>query len=142
MHGIYDLKEMLCKELEEYGKKGELSAGTLEIVDKLAHAVKNIDKIIETYEEEEYSNYGGGSYNSYEGSYRNRGSYNNGGSRRGSYARGRGSNAERDRMGRYSSEGYSRGGDMVERLRMMMNEAPDDRTRQEIQNLVSRMEMM
>ena len=146
MHGIYDLKELLCKELEEYGKKGELSAGTLEIVDKLAHAVKNIDKIIETYEEEEYSNYGGGgSYGggSYEGSYR-RGSYNNGGGsyRRGSYARGRGSNAQRDRMGRYSSEGYSRDGDMVERLRMMMNEAPDERTRQEIQNLVSRMEMM
>ena len=26
MHAIYDLKEMLCKQLEDYGKKGELTA--------------------------------------------------------------------------------------------------------------------
>ena len=133
MHAVYDLKEMLCKELEEYGKKGELSAGTLDIVDKLAHAVKNLDKIIETYEEDEYSNYGG----SYDDGMPNRGSY-----RDGSYARGRGRNARRDAMGRYSSEGYSRTGDMVEQLRSLMNEAPDDRTRMEIKNLISRMEMM
>lgn len=142
MHALYDLKDMLCKELEEYGKKGELSPGTLEIVDKLAHATKNLDKIIETYEEEEYSNaggsYQGGSYQGGGGSYRGGRSY----ARRGSYARGRGSNANRDSMGRYSSEGYSRNEDFTERLRMMMNEAPDDRTRQEMQNLVSRMEMM
>ena len=135
MHAVYDLKEMLCKELEEYGKKGELSAGTLDIVDKLAHTVKNLDKIIETYEEDEYSNYGGSYDNG--GSMYNRGSY-----RDGSYARGRGRNARRDSMGRYSSNGYSRTGDMVEQLRNLMNDAPDDRTRQEIQNLVSRMEMM
>lgn len=135
MHAVYDLKEMLCKELEEYGKKGELSAGTLDIVDKLAHTIKNLDKIIETYEEDEYSNYGG-SYDNGGGMY-NRGSY-----RDGSYARGRGRNARRDSMGRYSSNGYSRTGDMVEQLRNLMNDAPDDRTRQEIQNLVSRMEMM
>lgn len=133
MHAVYDLKEMLCKELEEYGKKGELSAGSLDIVDKLAHAVKNIDKIIETYEEDEYSNYGG----SYDDGMSNRGSYRNG-----SYARGRGRNARRDSMGRYSNEGYSRTGDMVEQLRSLMNEAPDDRTRMEIKNLISRMEMM
>lgn len=136
MHALYDLKDMLCKELEEYGKKGELSPGTLEIVDKLAHATKNLDKIIETYEEEEYSNAG----DSYQGgSYQGGGSYRGGRSyRRGSYARGR----NRDGMSRYSNEGYSRNGDFTERLRMMMNEAPDDRTRQEIQSLVSRMEMM
>lgn len=131
MHALYDLKEMLCKELEEYGKKGELSAGTLDIVDKLTHTIKNLDKIIEVYEEEEYSNYGGGSYN---------GTMMHG--RGVSYARGRGRNARRDSMGRYSNEGYSRTGDMVERLREMMTEAPDDRTRQEIQRLVTRMETM
>ena len=136
MHAVYDLKEMLCKELEEYGKKGELSAGTLDIVDKLAHTVKNLDKIIETYEETEYSNYGyeGGNMG---GSYRGNG-YNQGGS----YARGRGRNARRDSMGRYSSTGYSRNSDIVSQLRGLMEDAPDDRTRQEIQNLVSRMEMM
>jgi hypothetical protein len=136
MHGIYELKEMLCKELEEYGEKGELSAGTLDIVDKLSHSIKNLDKIIETYEEEEYSNYGG-SYADGDMPYRD-GGYNGGRS----YARGRGRNARRDSMGCYSSRGYSRAGDMVDQLRKLMNDAPDDRTRQKIQNLVSEMEMM
>ena len=131
MHALYDLKEMLCKELEEYGKKGELSAGALEIVDILAHTIKNLDKIIETYEEDDYSNYGGDM--PYHGS-----SYDDGRS----YARGRGRNARRDSMGRYSSRGYSRTGDMVEQLRKLMADAPDDRTRQKIQSLVSEMEMM
>lgn len=138
MHAIYDLKEMLCKELEEYGKKGELSAGTLDIVDKLAHTIKNLDKIIEAYEEEEYSNYGGGSY---EGGGSNR-SYRGGSYRGGSYNRGSYARRNSRRESRYSNEGYSRAGDMVEQLRAMMMDAPDDRTRQEIQSLVSRMEMM
>lgn len=122
MHALYDLREMLCKELDEYGKKGELSAGALDIVDKLTHTIKNLDKIIEVNEDGEYSNYGphGGI----------------------SYARGRGRYAKRDSMGRYSSDGYSRTGDMTERLRDLMNDAPDDRTRQEIQRLVTRMEQM
>ena len=115
MHALYDLKEMLCKELEEYGKKGELSAGSLDIVDKLAHTIKNLDKIIEVYED--------GSYSSYGGSYDYRGDR--------SYAR------RRDSMGR-----YSRNSDIVDRLKSLMHDAPDDRTRQEIKNLVSKMEMM
>lgn len=118
MHELYELKEMLCKELESYGKKGELSAGTLDIVDKLAHTIKNLNKIIEAYEDDEYS-----------GRYNDR-----------SYARGRSS--RRDSRGRYSSDGYSRDGDMVERLRDLMNDAHDDRTRQEIQRLVTKMESM
>lgn len=127
MHGIYELKEMLCKELEEYGKKGELSAGTLEIVDKLAHAIKNIDKIIESYENEDYS----GAYNYEDRSYRGS-----------SYARGRGRGARRDSMGRYSSEGYSRAGEMAEQLRNLMHDAPNEHIRQKIQHLVSEVEMM
>lgn len=126
MHGIYELKEMLCEELEEYGKKGEMSTGSLDIVDKLAHTVKNLCKIIEDYEESE----DGGSYydgNSYEGGQ----SMARGGNRGG------GRNANRDRMGR-----YSRTGDMVERLRDLMMDAPDERTKQEIQRLVTKMEQM
>jgi len=137
MHAIYDLKDMLCKELEDYGKKGELSAGTLDIVDKLAHTIKNLDKIIEFYEEDEYSNAMGGMRGR---SYRDN-SYNDGGYER-SYARGRGSYARRDSMGRYSREGYSRAGDMADRLRELMNDAPDEHTRQEIQRLVTKMEQM
>ena len=47
MHAIYELKDMLCKELEEYGEKGELTTGSLDVIDKLAHTIKNLDKIIE-----------------------------------------------------------------------------------------------
>lgn len=148
MHKLMELKEMLCKQLEEYSSK-EITAGSLEVIDKLSHSIKNLDKIIEAYEQE-YSNdsmdggsyggsYGGGSYG---GSYR-RGRY----SSEGSYARGRGRNASRDSMGRYSSErGYSRDGysmaadDMVEELRGLMQEAPDDKTRQELQQLIRKME--
>ena len=141
MHAVYDLKEMLCKELEDYGKKGELSAGTLDIVDKLAHTIKNLDKIIEVYEEDEYSNAMGMS-NRGGRSYRN--SYNDyvDGSYERSYARSRGSNARRDSRGHYSSEGYSRAGEMVDKLRDLMSDAPDEHTRQEIQRLVTRMEQM
>lgn len=147
MHEIYDLKEMLCKELEEYGKKGEMTAGSLDVVDKLAHTIKNLDKIIETYEEEGYSNRGG----IYEGGMTG-GSYARGGRNRsyaggrsyrgGSYARGRGSNARRDAMGRYSSEGYSRAEDMIDQLNDLMEDAPDERTRMEIQKLITKMESM
>lgn len=147
MHAIYELKEKLCKELEGYGERGELSASILETVDKLAHAIKNLDKIIEMYEMEEEGSYRDGSYRdgSYEGgSYRR--SYDMGGNYRrsyddGSYRRGRGRNARRDSRGRYSSEGYSRAAeDMVMQLQEMMEEAPDQQTRQEIQRLIKKME--
>ena len=137
MHKIYELKEQLCDELEEYGGKGELDMSTLEIVDKLSHTIKNLDKIIESYEEEEYSSRG--SYNYRDGgSYeRGRGSYERGGRGRSSYARGR----RRDGMGRYSRN-MSYDSDMVMELRELMNEAPDEQTRQEMQRLISKMENM
>lgn len=132
MDAIYDLKEMLCKELEEYGRKGKVDVGALEVVDKLAHAVKNLDKILEKYEEEEYSergmSYDGGNMGnmgSARGSYRGE---QGGSSYRGSYARGR--NARRDSRGRYSSRysrEYSREGgmeEMAESIREMMGELP------------------
>lgn len=140
MNELYELKEMLMKELKEYGSKGELSAGTLDIVDKLTHTVKNLCKIIEEYEEPEYS--GNYPYMSYDGR-----SYNDGRSYRGSYrdgmsgARGR-MNARRDSMGRYSGErGYSRTG-LADELRGLMTDAPDERTRQEIQRLADKLESM
>lgn len=138
MHEIYELKEMLMKELEEYGKKGEMSAGSLEIVDKLAHAIKNLCKIIETAEEEGYSERG----RSYTGGSYARGG-RNGNYEGGSYARGRGRNARRDSMGRYSREGgYSRGGDMeelVENVRDIMQELPES-VKHDAQRFVQKLE--
>lgn len=135
MQELYELKEMLCEELKKYGEKGDLTTGSLEVVDKLAHAVKNLDKIIEAYEEEEgysgryypmYAYEGGNRGGSYEGSYRG-----------GSYAR----NQRRNSMGRYSRRGYSRAG-MSDKLRELMEDAPDDKTREEIRKLADKMESM
>lgn len=110
MHKLYELKEALCKELESYAG-GNISSNTLKEIDTLAHATKNICKIIEKCEEEEYSEAyamaNGGSYRgSYGGSMESRwedpmaqDSYEGG-----SYARGRGRGARRDSMGRYSRD--------------------------------------
>lgn len=68
MKALYDIKDMLHRELEDYAHKGELSAGDLEAVHKLTDTIKNIDKIC-MYEENEYSSKSGecqayGSYDS------------------------------------------------------------------------------
>ncbi len=34
MHELYELKETLCKNLEEYGRKKDLKAGDLDVIDK------------------------------------------------------------------------------------------------------------
>ena len=136
MHKIYELKDKLCEELEEYGDK-KLDAGSLEVIDKLAHSIKNLDKIIEKYEDEDYSSaYDDGMTG---------GSYERGGNRYGSrYAmargdgRGRGRNARRDSMGRYSSDNRM----MVDELRELMNDAPDERTRMEFKRFIEKMEQM
>lgn len=122
MHGIYELKEMLCKELEEYGTKSEVSPGMLEIVDKLAHTIKNLDKIIEYYEEDR-SSYDGGRY-----------------MERGNYARGRG--ARREGRNRYANDGYSRAADVAEKLHELMRDVHDEKTRYEMQRLAEKMEQM
>lgn len=83
MHKLHELREMLMKELNKCASKGELSTGTLDVVDKLTHAVKSIDTIL-AMEEAGYSNEDG-----YSG------------------ARGRGTYAKRDSMGRYSNRGNS-----------------------------------
>ena len=44
MKAMHELKEMLCRELDEIAKQGELNAGGLETVHKLTDTIKNIDK--------------------------------------------------------------------------------------------------
>ena len=143
---MHKLIEYVCEELKELEKKaskgGDLSLAEIEYADKLAHLKKNLLKGEEMMGEGgEYSGaMRGGSYRggSYEGSYAD-GSYDGG-----SYARGRGRNAKRDSMGRYSSErGYSRaGGELADKLREMMDDAPDEGTRREIERLAGKMESM
>lgn len=140
MHELYELKEMLMDELKEYGSKKDMSTGSLDVVDKLSHTIKNLCKIIEDMEDEQYSmanedmmragqSYRRDSNRSYRGN---------------SYARGRGRNARRDSMGRYSSEGgYSQAmDDMADELRSLMEDAPDERTKQEFQRFIKKIEQM
>ena len=134
MDALYDLKDMLCEELEEYGKKDKLDVGTLEIVDKLAHTIKNLDKIIESYEEDGYSK---DYYDGMDGMYARRG-----GMRGTSYARGDGrgrtGNVRRDSMGRYSKDNKM----MVHELRELMEDAPDEHTKMEFKKFIEKIEHM
>ena len=145
MHTYYDAKDMLKKELDEIVKKGELSAGSLDTIDKLLNSIKNSCKIImyEEYADDGYS---------YADANMDMGNY--------SYARGRGRNAKRDSMGRYSSArdgrggnrggGYSRRGgysyddgekeEKIEMLRDMMQEVSSDEERRALQKIIRRYE--
>lgn len=137
MKELYELKEKLCKELKEYGNK-EMSAGSLEVVDKLSHAIKNIDKIIENYEEEGYS--GRNSRRSYGYDYAMASNERGNGRRGGSSRRGsrRGS---RNSMNSYD-DGYSYHDDMIDELNDLMEDAPDERTKQEIKRFIQKLESM
>ena len=143
---MHKLMEYICEELEQLERKaakdGKLSMAEIQYADTLAHTKKNLLKADEMWEESEYSMAGDGSYRSYA-----RDGMSRDGRmlmRDGSYARGRGRNAKRDSMGRYSRErGYSYGSEeMVEELRELMHEAPDERTRQEFERFIQKLEQM
>ena len=120
MHKLHELKDMLCEELEEYGEKGKLDVGSLDVVDKLAHAVKNIDKILEYKEDEGYSGRG----------YSRRYYMDDGRMMDHSYA-----GRRRDAMGRYSRAED----DFKMDLKDLMKDAPNDHIRQKIQALMNEM---
>ncbi len=129
MKELYELKEKLCDELKEYNKKS-MSGSNIDVVDKLSHTIKNLDKIIETYEEEGYS-----------GSYPNRmPNYGYAMASDGrSYAR------RRDSIGRYSRnysrDGYSYHDGTVEELKDIMKDAPEE-VKPDIQRVIRKMESM
>lgn len=146
MHDLYKLKENIVKELENYGKK-DLTKASLDDIDKLAHAAKNIAKVIECCEDEEsgYSMRGGYSMrNYYDDGYSSDGNYvrPDGSYRReiadSSYARGRGRYAKRDSMGRYSSASD----EMSQEIRKLINKSGDEQTRLELSRLLDKVEMM
>ena len=101
MEYIEKIKKMLCKELDDYAMKQKLTGGDLDMIWKLTDTVKNLDKISILEEESEgYSETRGGMRGGRGGS-----SYDD--DMMYSERRGRGRNARRDSMGRYSSEGGS-----------------------------------
>lgn len=131
------IKEKLCQELEEAGKKIEksdnLSAGDLEYLYKLTDTVKNIDKI-EMLEESGYSR---------DGDWDTNGTYTGGGGA--SYAR------RRDSRGRYARDNYSRDGyprysrddaksHMMEQLEDLMGSASTEREREALRRCMEQIE--
>jgi hypothetical protein len=163
---MHKIKEKLMDELYEIEDKmkkasgGKVSAGDLEYIHKLTDTIKNIDKIEmlegdEGYSEESNWMADGRMYGT---------SYDDGMS----YARGRGRNAKRDSMGRYSRDmmhhddmsyergaSYARGGrggrrgdysrtdakeEMIERLEGMMHEAETPKEREAIKRCIMQIE--
>ena len=101
MEYMYELKDKLCKELDEIARKPEMGAGDLEIIHKLTDTIKNLDKI-EMLEDGGYSQAGyrdGGSSYNRGSSYANRGKH---------YVRGHYSRDGYSNEGRGSRGGYSR----------------------------------
>lgn len=119
---MYELRNMLCDELDELARKGELGAGDLEIAHKLTDTIKNIDKI-EMLEESGYSRDGDWDANI-------RDTYGRGSS----YAR-RGTHYVR---GHYSRDGAK--DNMRRQLQEMLDEADDDTIRRAIQRCMDAVE--
>lgn len=144
---MHKLIEYICDELEkveQQAETGKLSMSDLDYADKLAHLKKNLLRADELMDKG-YS----GEVRRYPFSYR--GGYDDGsrtydGGR--SYDnRGRGSQANRDSRGRYSSryirDDYSMNTDeIVHDLRSLINMAPDERMRQELQRITTKVEQM
>ena len=137
---MHKLIEYVCDELEDLERKVEkgnkLSMTEIQYMDTLAHAKKNLLKSDEMMEESDYSMDGGSYARGNMRTDRGGNSYRYDGET--SYARGRGRNARRDSMGRYSTAGDG----MIEELRDLMNDAPDEKTRMEFQRFISKMESM
>lgn len=73
MHKLVELRETLVTELEEYGGKEQLDMASLDVIDKLAHAIKNLDKVINSDCCDDYGSSNGG-YDYYDrGTYSKRG---------------------------------------------------------------------
>ena len=138
MHKLIEYIDDEIMSIEKKAGNGKLSMQELQYVDTLAHAKKNLLKADEMEGGDGYSNADG-----YDRRYSRRAySYDDNGH---SYARpnvGRGSDARRDSMGRYSSNGYSmNSADMIDELRDLMEQAPEDK-KQEFQRFISKLERM
>lgn len=102
MDKLYELREMLCDELDKITSKGELTAGSLETVDKLTHSIKSIDTIMAM---------DGGYSNDMRGN---------------SYAQRRDSRSRYSRDNRMRYDGYSYDSDeVISKLHELMEDAPE-----------------
>ena len=135
---LEEICERLSKELKKANEKlngREMTAADTAYMDQLLHSLKSVKTVMammDAENEDDGRSYEGRSY-------------------RGSSGR---SGRRRDAMGRYSGDymrypgnysgrrGYSRDDEMISNLREMMEDAPDEQTRNDLQRMISRMEMM
>lgn len=135
---LYDVCETLNRELEESNEKirkagGKLSAGDLEVVDKLTHAIKSVKTTIAMIENEgDYSRDYDGMGNSM-----NRRSMDSRTMRGRSNARGRTGNVRRDSMGRYSRAEAEDA--MMEALEDYMETVTDPSKKREVERFMEKM---
>ena len=120
MKDLETLCDLLSEKIAEKTRKiknGGMNDGDLDTMEKLTHTLASVKKIMAFMEDDGYSG-----YYPMDGSYRTM--------YRGSYARG----PRRDSMGRYSRN------DLADKMRDLMMDAPDDRTRQEMLRMVEKLE--
>ena len=142
---LYDICDMLNRELDEYSEKvrkagGKLSAGDLEVIDKLTHAIKSVKTTIAMIEhEDDYSNDGRGyEYNRGGNRSNARGGRSYDGDMRGmSNARGRTGNVRRDDMGRYSRDEAE--DDLMNKLQEYMQLTDEPEKKQEIKRFMKKL---
>lgn len=132
--------EVLNNSLKEANDKlykagGKMSAGDLDYIDKLTHAIKSVESTIAMKKASEDSY----SYNDMSrGMSRNSYGENDGSYKRdsmGRYSREYSRDYSRDYSREYSNDGQNE--DMFTELRRIMNMTPDEKTRQEIKKFIS-----
>ena len=135
MNHLEDLERLydtVQKEVSKVNEKlansgGNLTGSDVSYINELTHTLKSLKTTIAMMEAEDGES---GRYMPHPG-YGN--SYNYGGS----YRRGR------DSMGRYTSRrGYSYDDGMMDELRTLMESAPDERTKAEFRQFISKLEKM
>ena len=109
-NNLYSVKDMLCRELASYANVTELNRKYLNDIDKLAHAAKNVCKIIEACEQEEPQEYSRAYRQPHV---------------RMSYRRGRNQNTG-EYMSRETNNSYHSQPELIDELKHLMAEAPNE----------------
>ena len=120
---VYDMKETVGHKIAQANKKikangGDIANDDVDLVDKLSHSIKSLVTTCAMLEAEE---------DGYSGEYY----------ARDEYTRRNGRTGYSGTYGGYNRK-YSRGVEWNDRLRQMMDEAPDEQTRMEIKRMMDR----
>lgn len=155
MKALYDLRGMICDEIDKMAKKGKIaSTSELDLIDKLTHSLKSVDTILamdeaqnDGYSGDGYSEARGrgryarrdsmGRYSRDEGRSYDGGSYRDGGSYGRDYSRDGGSYGD---GGSYRGGYSSAAGDMMDKMRRMMEQAGSEEERKAIRKIMVEME--